>query len=1688
MPPSRPSAAAGAAGSTLTAGQNTNNKGRRSSKTSNVNTNTEHGSIPEVEDFAPPIWRTVLNRQADFGYPDFYPSRPGFQQPEDVLTEDNVKNGFSAKGYPSVAAEVFSMHGAIHQQLLNGGLEGLNRIVDQLLVKRDDSMPKIGERSFRIPVRVTYNDSRRSQFLADLANPSIPLHRLMRSPVPHGFKGVEMFDLMFSPIIGTVASSAKTRPTTDPIPVERAAWFIRVLGANEISAHRSRAQPAVVPVQSASPAAAATPSSTTTVNVTPSLPLSSNDWYTQEFTNNITSWLRIQLSQLVIPNTTSSNIVLTGKSAPGVLGDEAAKNRWLIKWEYSLSLFLELHSKRLLSNRIITSWLADQLASANLLQIGSLSQLVTFFLPHFARHVINGRQCVQAMCAAIIAIRSSAASAELKDVESLLVTAIRDLHTSNPEVLISPRCWRLYFNILKPIVESLDSPQSDDQRGASTPDYTWSYLEKRNNSLMFKSPPIRSSANPRRQQLDEIQKLDSIGAETIMPDLCRSFFDNNSAPNSPSLDVHRLQDKIFTLLNWSMGLFQLGTHRPYAVYTLLKLWVEARDANSTRSTSMDLFSFLYTWLDTSSAAKKAENIPAIGITFGELIRAGLFSYGRYLQSLIARGHTARSRTHQSPTSHHLGILRALPIFVDTKDLLQQRRIALCGDDRKLRQQDQLEEERTEEAYIEEVKSYVPEIWGYRRYGKSASYRNAISHRLPSAARVSRYIYVHARFRVFPAAVEHLVRRGSMPAMDCSTFARILNVFRQARGGSTLADFLIKAFRVVQNDEVLAMAVDATRRDAEIWTAMDRWPEITDALMDRIQTLRELDHYNQDLVSLLLDLAKLGRVSAGDAAEVEAIKQENDAGKPPPSSGWAEFKESMANLESAIGSGNVEAAHALGEKLLVRHGVFSKWAPSWWSAVIKSLQGIKVEGDASSAVEAAAVLAGRLDEQSERTLDDSLAIWLNALSPEERIDIWGQPTAIRLTTFFLTLVARRHLTAVTLLEKFCFPIWNHEASITLAPRPRLLGSHLRTIEHSLTLAQQLLLADPPHAKLPPQTLCEALIFQTTRSYALSNTRIIELIRHLPHLVVLERSGLLWNRTKRQISAFLQSLAGTPEFKNAAFRHLNLLKDVFLSNEWNRRQDVGLEAGMVETLKMMMSDQSSGPPQSASSLSSLSLDTRLSAWRWTRIVLEMRVELKRLALQIVNNEDAPAARQSLSRLITQTFDQNAETDTDLICEAFRGIEPVVIQEILVSGFDHLTALLSRIIGAEQQDQSEDASRSIDVVLNILDNSIGPTDKLRAETAVMSARHRLLDLVSITLQSTERHLSQGEEGTIDSVTPPNQGDVLKVVLKVLKFALSISGQELGGGHPLPDFARLAVSYLRVLVTLPDDVRPDLQDMLIHIMDNAPPMARIGVQTALLAEMSSPGVQSAINFDRSFVRVLPCVSPPRRTLALSRPDPTSKPGEDPALSLDDRPWENFEYLFPIHISKKHNDTLLSSQPIKDLASIPLTLLDPQITYDLPPKSPSQEDSQRGRESTIDTNSELMWYDLTSERNLGDGMAGEPLIARDLVTGLFTEESPDDKRPTRTGVGLGIVIPDDIPQRRMSTRSATGTKGGKNEPIALEESSEDDEEEKKRATKRPKTSGKTVSKAPRKTTAGKSVSRKATGGKSTRGGKGVKR
>ena len=192
------------------------------------------------------------------------------------------------------------------------------------------------DRAFRIPVRVTYNDTKRHQFLSDLSNPLVPLHRLMRNPVPHGFKGAELLDSMFSPITSTARPiPGQVRPPADPIPIDRAIWFIRVLGANEISAHRTRIQP--TQGVSASPLPA-TPSSNNTTAVAPPVSVSSNAWYTQEFTNIFTSWMRVQLVQMALPVVNKGPAkpgALPPKAQVGILGDEKARARWLAKWDYT---------------------------------------------------------------------------------------------------------------------------------------------------------------------------------------------------------------------------------------------------------------------------------------------------------------------------------------------------------------------------------------------------------------------------------------------------------------------------------------------------------------------------------------------------------------------------------------------------------------------------------------------------------------------------------------------------------------------------------------------------------------------------------------------------------------------------------------------------------------------------------------------------------------------------------------------------------------------------------------------------------------------------------------------------------------------------------------------------------------------------------------------------------------------------------------------------------------------------------------------------------------------------------------------------------------------------------------------------------------------------------------------------------
>ena len=75
-----------------------------------------------------------------------------------------------------------------------------------------------------MPSRVTLNETKRQSWLADLANPDVPLAKLGKS-IPHGPKGHDLFELLY----------------TNKVAIPRAIWFLRALGANETAGLRNKA-------------------------------------------------------------------------------------------------------------------------------------------------------------------------------------------------------------------------------------------------------------------------------------------------------------------------------------------------------------------------------------------------------------------------------------------------------------------------------------------------------------------------------------------------------------------------------------------------------------------------------------------------------------------------------------------------------------------------------------------------------------------------------------------------------------------------------------------------------------------------------------------------------------------------------------------------------------------------------------------------------------------------------------------------------------------------------------------------------------------------------------------------------------------------------------------------------------------------------------------------------------------------------------------------------------------------------------------------------------------------------------------------------------------------------------------------------------------------------------------------------
>ncbi|EHA20051.1 hypothetical protein ASPNIDRAFT_209098 [Aspergillus niger ATCC 1015] len=143
--------------------------------------------------------------------------------PEDTLNDHTAKQGHYDRTQVS-QNESNTARPSLYAQLKHrSGLQMLSSVFAAALEKRQSHSTIATPSSFKPPPRVTLTDNKREAWLRDLANPSVPLRRLSRT-IPHGIRGKVLLDQCLG----------------KGIPVPRAIWLARCVGANEIRAFKRK--------------------------------------------------------------------------------------------------------------------------------------------------------------------------------------------------------------------------------------------------------------------------------------------------------------------------------------------------------------------------------------------------------------------------------------------------------------------------------------------------------------------------------------------------------------------------------------------------------------------------------------------------------------------------------------------------------------------------------------------------------------------------------------------------------------------------------------------------------------------------------------------------------------------------------------------------------------------------------------------------------------------------------------------------------------------------------------------------------------------------------------------------------------------------------------------------------------------------------------------------------------------------------------------------------------------------------------------------------------------------------------------------------------------------------------------------------------------------------------------------------
>ncbi|PQE15191.1 transcription mediator subunit Med12 protein [Rutstroemia sp. NJR-2017a WRK4] len=353
------------------------------------------------------------------GHADFFPWHGN--HPEDQFSESVIRQGFFDKTQMT-QNETGTAKTSIYPSLKHkSGLQTLSSLFTSVLAQRRAHGNITANSTFKPPPRVTVTDTKREIWLKDLANPTISLRRLSRS-IPHGIRGKVLLEHSLS----------------KNIPIERAVWLAKCVGANELRSFRRKGASGAFAM------------------------------------GGETKWVR-------------DFTVCVEQVLEGIIGSCGEKD-FRRRINYAIRLAAHLHEECLLDREHYMDWILSSLESTSQSKLPMWLLIAQVYWKDILRHRRFGRR----LAAALLARFSEATEHPDRDILGPLVDRLRlllkDLLLSGPDNFLSPETWSKYGETLR---LSLTGP--DDSHLCAV----WQELDHRNLRLTTLSSKSRHFSQQR---------------------------------------------------------------------------------------------------------------------------------------------------------------------------------------------------------------------------------------------------------------------------------------------------------------------------------------------------------------------------------------------------------------------------------------------------------------------------------------------------------------------------------------------------------------------------------------------------------------------------------------------------------------------------------------------------------------------------------------------------------------------------------------------------------------------------------------------------------------------------------------------------------------------------------------------------------------------------------------------------------------------------------------------------------------------------------------------------------------------------------------------------------------------------------------------------------------------------------------